>query len=520
VPVDAVLRAQRYAVGGTMAAAWSAASGERSIAMNLGGGFHHAEPEQGSGFCVYNDVAVAIARLRARGFEERVAIVDLDYHQGSGNVVAFAHDESVLTFSIHGAIWTRVEAVADCGHLLPPGTKDHAYLELLTTELRSELEAFEPSLVFYVAGNDVLAGDRLGDFALTPAGVFARDRFVTELCIDLGAALVITLAGGYSQRAWRSTFAYLMWLLTEEAYAFEGTEGDVGERYERIARTLDPAELQRDDGELSITMDDVLGELAGPPRQRRVLGFYSAYGVELALERYGFFELVRARGFEDLELAIDPSDPDHQVLRLRGRRNDMTHPVLLIELVVSLREHRLPKEADPAPPLRLLVIEWLLLQDPTRPFSLSRPPLPAQEHPGLGCSREVLELIAQAAKRLGADGVLNRPAHYHVARLAMDRMSFLDPVYEGRLAAMNHVLAAWEDLAAASAAVTDRKLVLGDGQPLAWEPADLVLPTSEKLESWLSSERYRTLRDRERDRLLDAGLRVAQRHAPREPRMT
>ena len=90
------------------------------VAFNIGGGFHHAEPEAGAGFCVYNDIAVAIAVLRDEGFDAPIAIVDLDYHQGNGNIVTFEDDETVFTYSIHGSVWSHVEAAADEQFLIPP----------------------------------------------------------------------------------------------------------------------------------------------------------------------------------------------------------------------------------------------------------------------------------------------------------------------------------------------------------------------------------------------------------------
>ncbi|TFH29608.1 MAG: histone deacetylase, partial [Myxococcales bacterium] len=108
IDVDSLLIAQRRQVGGTVEAARWALEDSRRIGFNIGGGFHHAEPEAGAGFCVYNDVAVAIAALRADGFDAPVAIIDLDYHQGNGNIVAFEADDSVLTYSIHGSVWSHV----------------------------------------------------------------------------------------------------------------------------------------------------------------------------------------------------------------------------------------------------------------------------------------------------------------------------------------------------------------------------------------------------------------------------
>ncbi|MBW1830606.1 MAG: hypothetical protein JRJ10_02735, partial [Deltaproteobacteria bacterium] len=173
VDVDPVLIAQRRQVGGTVACALWAVGSPKRVAFNIGGGFHHAEPEAGTGFCVYNDIAVAIASLREDGFEAHIAIVDLDYHQGNGNLVTFEHDDTVFTYSIHGSVWSHVEAATDQQFLLASGTDDTAYLRELRETLPAALEKFEPGLIFYVAGNDVLKGDRLGEFALTREGVLA-----------------------------------------------------------------------------------------------------------------------------------------------------------------------------------------------------------------------------------------------------------------------------------------------------------------------------------------------------------
>lgn len=509
----AVVRAARRAVGGTLAAARAASAGQAAVAFSLGGGFHHAQPEFGSGYCVYHDIGIAIESLRAEGARGPFAVVDLDYHQGEGTLVAFAGDPDVLTWSIHGSVRARVEAIADRGYVLPPGTADADYLALLHRELEPALAEFAPALVFYVAGNDVLAGDKLGDFRLTPAGVFERDRAVTEIAERVGAALVITTGGGYSARAWRSTYAYAAWLLTDETFDFEAADGEREARYERAFRSLTPAELQREPRDWGLSSDDLAADIAGRHRDRRILGFYSAHGVEIALERYGLFDTLRELGLDDFALEADPGPSPH-IIRLLGRRpGESSARALLAEIVVQHRSVPTPEEArsvlgdSSSLQIHLLSVEWLRLQDPTRSFSLERPPLVGQEHPGLGCARQVLTMIAHSAERLDLDGAVTRPRYYHVALFGAPAMSFLDPALQGRFLAMRRALDG-ADYAEATRIVAEDRLRLADGTPLPWQPADFVLATSERLRAWLSSARYTAIRDRERDRLLAAGLTI------------
>ena len=216
VDVDPMLMAQRRQVGGTIEASRWVIGAQERLAFNFGGGFHHAEPEEGAGFCVYNDVAIAIAEIRSEGYEGAISIVDLDYHQGNGNIVTFAEDRTVRTYSIHGAIWSHIEAEDDDQVLLPSETTDEEYLEALRGTLPPSLEAQDPALVYYIAGTDVLGVDRLGEFALTRKGALDRDRFVIELARSRGCNIVVTMAGGYSPDAWCSTRDFAQWILTDE----------------------------------------------------------------------------------------------------------------------------------------------------------------------------------------------------------------------------------------------------------------------------------------------------------------
>jgi len=184
-------------VGGTVAAARCAL--EQSIAGCLAGGTHHAFRAEGSGFCVFNDIAVAVRTLLIEGRINRAAVVDLDVHQGDGTAKIFEDDASVLTLSVHGQNnfpFRKQRSVLDFA--LDDGATDDAYLELLARVLPSVFE-FDPNLIVYQAGVDALASDRLGRLALTCAGLRERDRLVFEACLTAGTPCVVTLGGGYSE---------------------------------------------------------------------------------------------------------------------------------------------------------------------------------------------------------------------------------------------------------------------------------------------------------------------------------
>lgn len=502
--VDAVLTAQRRQVGGTLeAATWALRRNER-VAFNIGGGFHHAEPEAGAGFCVYNDIAVTIAVLRERGFTGAVAIVDLDYHQGNGNIVTFEDDDSVFTYSIHGSVWSHVEAASDEQHLLTTGTDDAAYMKLLTETLPPALEREAPKLIFYISGNDVLAADRLGDFELSREGVLERDRFVIDQARARDCPVVVTLGGGYSGDAWRASSDFIRWLLIDEADVTEEPRQSLFEQYMQIAQELDPYDLQRPSGEFQITEEDLYGDLVGPRhRSSRILDYYSRHGIEFALERYGLQDTIRERGFTDLRLEIDPSDPDRQHLTVHGSKDGEEH--LLFDNVLRRVTRPAPEGLEPPDELCFLYIEWMLLQNPTASFSLREPPWPGQDHPGLGVGEKTMLLLFQGAQRLGLDGLAHHPSRYHIAVIGGAQSFFLDPELQGRFEAIREVLGPL-DLSEAAWKMERGEVCWGDGEPVEWFPEDLVIPASERLFAYLGSPHYQEPRAAALERARSRGI--------------
>lgn len=186
------------ALAGTNAAAHHAL--QHGVAMNLAGGTHHAFPEYGEGFCVFNDVAVSTRLLQAEHLVERVAIVDLDVHQGNGTHAIFAGDPSAYTFSMHGGRNYPFNKVAGTLDLeLDDGTGDDEYLRLLAGALPVVLRDAAADIVFYLAGADPHEGDRLGRLKLTFDGLRRRDMMVLEACREIGLPVVVTIAGGYGR---------------------------------------------------------------------------------------------------------------------------------------------------------------------------------------------------------------------------------------------------------------------------------------------------------------------------------
>jgi acetoin utilization deacetylase AcuC-like enzyme len=195
---EEIVSAFALVTGGTIVAAEKAM--EEDGVMNVGGGFHHAFPDHAEGFCLFNDIAVAIRSLRQKKYEKKILVVDCDLHQGNGTAFIFRDDPSVFTFSIHQENNYPVKQKSDLDIGLEDGTGDEDYLFLLETHIPRIIENETPSLMFYVAGGDPYIHDQLGGLSLTMEGLFARDRLVLSYAKEAGCGVVIVLAGGYAQK--------------------------------------------------------------------------------------------------------------------------------------------------------------------------------------------------------------------------------------------------------------------------------------------------------------------------------
>ncbi len=192
-----MVRAFCLAAGGTTLAAHLAL--REGVGYNVGGGFHHAFPDHGEGFCALNDIAVGIRKLQQEGIITRAMVVDCDNHHGNGTAAIFAGDPSVFTLSIHQ--YNNYPAQKPCSSVdvhLSDGVGDDEYLERLSAAYRFPIHGFHPQLLVYVAGADPYREDQLGGLSLTLDGLMRRDRLVMETALREGTAVAIVLAGGYA----------------------------------------------------------------------------------------------------------------------------------------------------------------------------------------------------------------------------------------------------------------------------------------------------------------------------------
>ena len=443
VVVDELLASVRLACGGTLEAARRALHA-RAATLNLLGGFHHAAPARGVGFCAVNDVMVAIAALRAEGFTERVAVIDLDAHPPDGTAACRGDDSSVWLGSLSGVAWGELPNVDEV--VLPKGTGDAAYLAALDGLLD---RMPPPELAFVLAGGDVIAGDRLGWLGLSIAGARQRDLRVLRALGDVPS--VWLPAGGYGPHAWKVLAG------TGLALAFE-TEAPIPPDFDPLSAELADVSLklsgeQLGGGAWNITEDD-FPELYGGGKKPspRLLGFYTRDGLEYGLERYGILPYVRRLGFGDLRIDLEET-------RVRLLSRD----AVLFELDVDRQKLG---AAD------VLFVNWLSLRNPRAQFSVKRPKLPGQDVPGLGLAQEATALLAIMAERLRLDGVAFRPSWFHMAYAGRHTGRFVDPRRQGRFEALVRDLKALP-LLDATRAVAEGQVTL-NGEPYAWEPEAMV----------------------------------------------
>jgi len=174
---------------------------QHGVAFNVAGGTHHAYADRGEGFCLLNDVAVAANYLLDEGLSRKILVIDLDVHQGNGTAVLFRHEPRVFTFSMHAREnYPLHKETSDLDLELPTGCRDDEYLAQLRAILPRLLDEQRPDFLFFIAGVDVLAGDKLGKLALTREGCRERDRLVLNEAKARTLPIVVTMGGGYSAR--------------------------------------------------------------------------------------------------------------------------------------------------------------------------------------------------------------------------------------------------------------------------------------------------------------------------------
>ncbi len=480
---DAFLIALRAMVGGTLLAT-KLAREQRGIAVNLGGGFHHALAERGQGYCAFNDVAVAISGRRAHGFADPVLVIDLDLHDGEGTRAIYADDPSVYTYSIHNRHLGPIEAKASLSLALGEDIEDSTYLQALHDSLPAVIAEVRPRLIYYLAGVDPAMDDPLGNWRISPEGLLARDRFVVEqirTCAP-GCPVVILLAGGYGQSAWRHSARFFAWLVCGD-HAIEPPltlELPLG-HYRRIYCLIQDPDLTNSAGEddWGLSAEELLG--AGPVQQTRFLDYYTQHGFEMALEKYGLFDRLRAKGYRRFKVEWDLDDPLGHTFRIISR--DPPSPPLV--------ELRLRRDRRTIPGMELLVVEWLQIQDARAAFNLEQELLPGQNYPGMGLLRDMGALLVLICERLELDGLLFTPSHYYLALLARRLIRFLDPADEARFRALLKATRTLHLDKAARAVDRGRIVDENSGKRFHWHPAAAVLPVSSRLREWLANPRYR-----------------------------
>lgn len=194
---EMVERSRRSAGATIHACRWAFADG---AAVNLAGGTHHAYADRGEGFCCFNDAMVAARVMQREGLAKRVAVIDLDVHQGNGTASIAMHDPTVFTMSVHGAgNFPFRKEISDLDIHLPDGTSDDVYLQELAHALAELRQRFAPDLLIYLAGADPYLDDRLGRLKLTKQGLASRDALVFDLAKGLGVPVAVAMAGGYAR---------------------------------------------------------------------------------------------------------------------------------------------------------------------------------------------------------------------------------------------------------------------------------------------------------------------------------
>ncbi|MFK7767536.1 MAG: histone deacetylase [Mariniblastus sp.] len=195
----------RRASGGTVLAARTAL--KTGIGINIGGGYHHAKPNIGEGFCLFADVPIAIRKLQKEKRIKRAVIIDVDVHQGNGTILCLDKDDSTFTFSMHqDDIYPIPKEIGDLDVELKSGMGDEEYLKVLNTHLSKVLDEAKADICFIVGGCDPLKGDPLANLTMSHEGIVKRDQVIIDECVKRKLPVVLTLSGGYSEGAWKAQY--------------------------------------------------------------------------------------------------------------------------------------------------------------------------------------------------------------------------------------------------------------------------------------------------------------------------
>lgn len=449
VPVGSIVELWRRGVGASVEAARHVvANGGR--AATLMGGFHHAAPDRGSGFCGLNDLAVAVAMLREDGYRGRIAVLDLDAHPPDGLAAFELPGVEIRSVGVESA-W---EAPVAMDLRVPPGAGDDVYLRAVDRVL----DHLWADLVLYIAGSDPLDGDAFGSLAVSEAGLRERDRRVFA---TVGRRpCVVVPGGGYTRRSWR-VLAHSLAECAGRRTSVPASYAPVTRRMRQVMRSFPGLE------EEPLLTEAEVEEMFGRPTERRFLGHFTRHTIEHALDRYGLLGALRRLGFGPLELEVSTGSHPERI-RVFGRWGGQR--CRLIDLAVAL---------DRLDVHKVLRIDWLELTDPRREGVL-----PGQAAGSLGVAQEIGSILTVTAQRMGLAGLMFTPSHYHVAFIARNQATLLDPVLRGRFQAVAEVFAA-VPLQALSAQLEGVGLPTEDGEVVTWEPGVMIQPLDPALEALL-----------------------------------
>jgi acetoin utilization deacetylase AcuC-like enzyme len=450
VPVDETLNTVRLACGGTLGAA-KAALEIRGPSVNLLGGFHHAGPDKIYGMCPVNDIAVSLAALRSEGFSGKAAVIDLDAHPPDGTAACFQGDPQVWIGSLSGSHWAPLLGVDET--VLRANCSDGEYLEALLALLT---RMPTPSLAFVIAGGDVLAGDSLGKLGLSLDGVRRRDLILAEVLE--GFPSVWLPGGGYHRHAWKALAGTVCALTSRSRKPIPEHFDPLSARYAQIWQSFG---RERPGEALSFSSEDVEETLHLAANERPLLlGYFTAERLEMMLHHCGILEHLQRLGYSHFRVEVDAASPGDR-MRLFGESEGARHP--LMEAVLEKRR---------VAGLDVLYVHWLTLRNPRAQFNDHRPQLPGQEMPGLGLAREAEETLDRMARQLGLQGVVYRPAWYHMAYAARHRFRFIDPRRQGRFEAVLRDLGK-VPLREATLAFAQNRVRM-NGAPYAWEADEMI----------------------------------------------
>ncbi len=264
-------------------------------------------------------------------------------------------------------------------------------------------------------------------------------------------------------------------------------------KYRRIYHHLTNFELQRtSEADKLISENDILGDLQDKQRPHFFLNFYSEEGVKTALEQYGIFKDLNKRGFQDFIIKINARDPYRHTLKAYFDKQDSDH--LLGELIVR-KKYFITRPIFPTEiagqKFGMIVIEWLTLQDPTAEFTLNRPPLPGQIHPGLRIGRQIVGIFFNMSLRLKSDGLLNIPEHYHNAVFYSKHFKYFNPYTEGQFLALQRDLRMAGIFKASWAVELNCVVEKNSDKIWKWFTDEQVLFVSKTLEKYFASKEYK-----------------------------